>query len=76
MSLTETERDLITRLRRVSALRRRQLLAEAESLDIADAAKREERLAHLQRAVALWPRSKQETQNLMDEIEAAREVEE
>lgn len=76
MGLTETERDIIARLRRLSAARRRQLLAEAESLDAAEMAKREERLAHLRRASALWPRSKQETQRLIEEIHAAREIEE
>jgi hypothetical protein len=76
MSLTETERDLVTRLRRLSANRRRQLFEEAEAEAAADAARRSERLEHLHRAVSLWPRSEQETRQLIAEIDAAREIEE
>lgn len=70
MYLTEAERDLVNRLRRLSPVRRRRLVEEA------DATRHTERLEHLRRTVALWPRSKRETEDLLAELDAARRVEE
>ncbi len=73
-NLSTEDKDLLERLRKVSPLKRRKLLTEADSLDTHDAARRAERLRRLRRAVELWPLSNEETRALMAEIEAAREV--
>lgn len=75
-SLSTSDDDLILRLRRLGAVKRRKLLQQAEAQEAADAARGEERLRKFRAAAQLWPLSAEETQNLIDEIYAAREIEE